>query len=266
MKKCILVAVLFLLIPTFLLAQYTIDGRRIYPNTIDSTKFTKDRSSVLGPAVVGGVQMVDATFGELWIPVDWDSITTSAGDNPDKVRGSGAWSLSASTNTPVTGYFPAAGTGNFPIKVFGFEADGSGTDDTVAVRFVCPDNYKDDTMELYLYWFHLDDDAAMNDTVSWAGSIKPVNNASIDSTTSIFAAGTSITRVQTPMKYTGPGSSATTDSLLYITNLDPEVTNLDDGDLITVYIWCDVDRSHLDSGEEVYLIGVLIRWDILDVP
>lgn len=266
--KRLYIFLLILLIPTILMAQYRYDGRRIWPATIDSTKFTSDRSAAIGPAVIGGVQMVDATFGELWIPVDWDSIMTDGGVSDNYVRGSGAWSFSGNTaNNPVTGFFPAIGTGNFPIKTFGFEADGSGTDDTVAFRIICPANYEDNTMELYLYWFHLDVDAAVNDTVSWAGSVKAVSWAGTDTTTTIFASGTAMTRVQEPMAYTGPtASQAYTDSLLWVTNLDPEVTELDPGDLITIYLWCDVDRSHLDSGEEVYLIGVLVRWDIASTP
>jgi len=268
MKKLCVFLILALLIPTILVAQFKYDLRRAWPGTLDSTKFTSDRSAAIGPAVIGGVQMVDATFGELWLPVEWDSLFTDGGVSPSAARGSGAWSFSGFTsNNPVTGYFPAIGNSNFPMKTFGFEADGSGTDDTVCVRFICPANYKDNTMELYLYWFHLDVDAAKNDTVSWAGSIKAISWTGTDTTATIFDAGTAITRVQEPMAYTGPSASqAYTDSLLWVTNLDPEVTELDPGDFITVYLWCDVDRSHLDSGEEVYLIGMLVRWDIADTP
>lgn len=262
MKK-LYIFLLLLLIPTVLLAQYNVDGRRIWPATIDSTKFTSDRSKAIGPGVIGGVQMYDATFGEMWIPVDWDS----GGAVATTIRGSGAWSISNyASNQPICGYFPAGASGNFPMKVFGLEADGSGTNDTVAVRFTCPANYKDDTMELYLYWFQLDDNSAKNDTVSFDGTVQAVGGAPIDTATSIFAGGTAMTLVPIPMSYTGPGSDATPDSLLFITNLDPEVEELDSGDLITVYLWCDVSRSHLDTGEEVYLMGILVRWDIADTP
>ena len=266
--KRLYIFLLLVLIPTMLLAQYKYDGRRIWPATIDSTKFSSDRSAVLGPGIVGGGQMVDATFGEMWFPVEWDSIFTDGGVSAAAVVGAGPWQLTSfASNQVVTGYFPTAVGGDFSFKTFGFEADGSGTDDTVCVTFTCPANYKDDTMELYLYWFHLDVDAAVNDTVSWDGTIKAISFAGTDTTASIFDAGTAMTMVQEPMPYSGPtASQAYTDSLLWVTNLDPEVTNLDPGDLIRVYLWCDVDRSHLDTSEEVYLIGILVRYDILDVP
>jgi len=265
--KRLYIFLLILLIPTILMAQYKYDGRRIWPATIDSTKFTSDRSAAIGPAVIGGVQMVDATFGELWLPVEWDSVRTDGGVAPDIVRGAGAWQISSFTsNQVVTGYFPSPVGGDFPFATFGFEADGSGTDDSVCVTFVCPANYKDDTMELYLYWFQLENTSSVGDSIVWDGTVKATNTASIDSATSIFAAGTGMTSVATAMDYSGPGSDTTPDSLLYITNLDPEVTDLDPGDLIRIYLWADVSRCDLGTGEEVYLIGVLIRWDILDTP
>ena len=265
MKK-LYIFLLLILIPTILLAQYRYDGRRIWPSTIDSTKFTSDRSAAIGPGVIGGGQMVDATFGEMWIPVDWDSAMSDGGVAADYVRGAGPWQISSfANNCVVCTYAPTPVGGDFPFKVFGFNAYASDTDDSVCVTFPCPANYKDDTMELYLYFFHLDDDGAHTDTVAcWDGTVKVVG--ATDSTTSIFAAGTGMTSVAHKAAYSGPGGDATSDSLLFITNLDPEVVDIDSGDLIRIYLWNDASRSDLDSGEEVYLIGILVRWDILDVP
>ena len=263
--KRLYILLLLILIPTIIFAQYRYDGRRIWPATIDSTKFTSDKSAVLGPGVVGGGQLTDATLGELWLPVEWDSIFTDGGVAASAVKGAGPWSLSSFTsNQVVTGYFPAAVGGDFTFKTFGFEADGSGTDDSVCVSFPCPANYKDDTMELYLYFFHLDDDGAYTDTVAcWDGSVS-VTGAT-DSTVSVFSAGTAMTSVPHYATYTGPGGDTTSDSLLFIANMDPEVVDIDPGDFIRIYLWNDVTRSDLDSGEEVYLIGILVRWDIADV-
>ena len=264
--KRLYILLLLILIPTIIFAQYRYDGRRIWPATIDSTKFTSDRSAAIGPAVIGGVQMVDATFGEMWFPVTWDSIFTDGGVAAAAVKGTGVWSLSSFTsNQVVTGYFPAPVGGDFSYTCFGFEADGSGTDDSVCFSFPCPANYKDDTMELYLYFFHLDDDGAYTDTVAcWDGSVAVIG--STDSTVSISPTGTGMTSVPHYATYTGPGGDATSDSLLFIANMDPEVVDIDPGDLIKIYLWNDVTRSDLDSGEEVYLIGIRVTWDILDTP
>ncbi|MFX0209377.1 MAG: hypothetical protein ACFFDT_25560 [Candidatus Hodarchaeota archaeon] len=271
-------AVLLFLIINFLTPKrdmfdiyaYKYDGRMIWPNTIDSTKFDKDRSKVIGPQVIGGVQTYDATYGERWIPVDWDSISTG-GATPTTVVAAPPWSFTSfasHNNLPVCDYFPTGASGNIPLKVFGFEADSStsASNDSVALWFTCPANYQDDSMELYLYWFHLDDDGGVTDSSCWDGSVLAINTASIDSTTSIFDAGTGMDSVETRILYTGPGTHASTDSLLFITNLDPEVCEIDPGDLIRIILWANVSEFELDSNEEVYLIGVLIRWDIADVP
>jgi len=113
--KRLYIFLLLLLIPTILVAQYRYDGRRIWPATIDSTKFTSDRSAAIGPGVIGGNQMYNATFGELWIPVQWDSGATAVAPS---VPG-GPWAFGAD-NYPLCvliGTEPA-------YKVFGFDADG----------------------------------------------------------------------------------------------------------------------------------------------
>lgn len=260
--KRLYIFLLLVLIPTILLAQYKYDGRRIWPSTIDSTKFTQDRSAAIGPAVIGGVQMVDATFGEMWIPVDWDSIA-SGGTTVNAVRGSNPWGLTI-TQKPDCNYQPASG--KFQFKVMGFDADaGSTGDDSVYCVFPCPANYKDDTMELYLYWFHLDDNGAHTDIVTWDGTLQ-VSGATDSTVSFLSTAGTGLTAVAHTCTYTGPGGNASADSILFITNLDPEVVDIDAGDLIRLLLWVDESASSLDSGEKAYLLGILVRWDILDTP
>jgi len=247
------------LIPTILLAQYRYDGRRIWPSTIDSTKFTQDRSSAIGPAVIGGVQMVDATLGYLWIPVDWDSIA-STGSTPNGIKGAGAWSLGAD-NQPlgeVKGTEPG-------YKVFSFDAyTGTDGDDSVWVNFMCPANYKDDTMELYLLGFHLEDAGVFTDSIVIGGSVEAL--CATDTTKSLWESGTAMTKWADILTYTGPGENATSDSILFSFNLDPEVEDLDSGDLIRVLIYFDEDRCDLGTDEEFYIIGLYVTWDILDVP
>ena len=84
--------------------------------------------------------MYDATLGEMWFWVDWDSGATAVAP---KIPGVG-WQFGAD-NYPLCvmmGTEPA-------YKCFGFDADGGTSgDDSVWVSFHCPSNYKDDTMEL----------------------------------------------------------------------------------------------------------------------
>ena len=58
----------------------------------------------------------------------------------------------------------AASTGYY--TVFGFDADATDDDDIAYLTFVCPDDYETDSMELFLYWYHLDADGAATDSVS----------------------------------------------------------------------------------------------------
>ena len=250
MKK-LYIFLLLILIPCILLAQYKYDGRRIWPSTIDSTKFTSDRSAVIGPAVIGGVQLVEATR-QIWFPASFDSCSTAG-----VLQGRGGYFLPSSN--------PASVTNQANFATFIFDAYSSDTDDNLYLTFVCPDDYKTDSMELYLYWFHLDDDGAVGDSVCWDGTVQALASAATDSGTSAFAAGTGMTAVYTNCAYSGPGSDATTDSLLYITNLDPEVEVIAANDLVTVGLFVDASATQLDTGEHVYLIGVLVKYEVYEV-
>jgi len=257
MKKLYIFLLLLLILPGLLEAQYRYDGRRIWPATIDSTKFTSDRSAVLGPGIVGGAQLTDATLGELWIPVQWDSGATAVAP---AVPG-GPWSFGAD-NYPLCvliGTEPA-------YKVFGFDADGgSSGDDTVFVSFPCPANYKDDTMEIFLYIFHMDDNGAITDSLVIGGSVAVFATASTDSTVDIWDTGTAMTAYADVIGISGPGSDTSADSMLHIINLDPEVVDIDPSDWIKVMIYFDESRCDLDSGEECYLYAIRVTWDVADV-
>ena len=222
---------------------------------------TTDLSALIKANSIGGSQLSDATLGYMWIPVDWDSVRTDGGVAPDTVYGAGAWSFGAD-NSPDCNY-----QGTEPAyKVFGFDADqGSTGDDSVWCNFICPSNYKDDTMELYLYGFHLDDDGAYTDSIIIRGSVYALGV--LDTTSHLWENGTAMTGYTGILNYTGPGGDATSDSILFRFNLDPEVTNLDAGDLIRVLIYFDETRCDLDTGgSRFYVIGMLVTWDIADVP
>ncbi len=222
MKRIAFIALVFLLGPTLLLAQYRYDGRRVWPSTI------------------GGKQFVEPTR-QMWFPAAADSGSTSG-----VLNGTAGWVLDTS-NPPNVVWSGSAGTGQ--IQAFGFDADGGSTGDDIAyLTFVCPEDYKTDSMELYLYWYHLDNDGAATDSVAWDGTVQAVGSGE-----DLFAAGTGMTVVYT--------ICSQSDSALYITNLDPEVETIAAGDLITIKLFCDESTSQLDSGERAYLIGVLVEYE-----
>jgi len=235
------------------LTGWRYDGKYISPHSIDSTKEVTDRSKVIGNAVIGNVQMYDPTYGEMWIPVDYDS-------GVGHVNLGAPWATGAD-NAPQCSLYATEPL----IKTLNFDGGGGSADDTVYVYFTCPANYKDDTMELYLYWFITENGAAVTDSIRWCGRMLPLNSAATDSTIDFWDSGTALTDVAEVLTYSGPGSDATADSLLHITNLDPEVANIDPGDLIKLMLYVDESRSGLAAGS-VALIGMLVRWDILDVP
>ena len=242
MKKVIFVMVL-LLVPVLLSAQYNQDGRRIFPGTITNTQI--ENNSVDGSEMLEGTRY-------LWFPCTLDSMAN------DGFVGSGAWTTDGSNGAggEIVG---TAGTGQ--IRTFIFDGDTtSGDDDYAYLTFVVPDDYETDSMELYLYWFHLDQDGAATDSVYWDGTVQAVASAE-----DLFGAGTGMTAVLTVC--------AQGDSALYITNLDPEVEALVSGDLVTIQVFVDGTVSFgagvfledgLDSNEDVHLIGALIEYEIKD--
>ena len=106
-------------------------------------------------------------------------------------------------------------------------------------------------MELYLYFYHLDDDGGAADVVVWDGTVDAIGSAE-----TLFGSGTAMTAVST--------TCTASDSSLYIANLDPEVETVASGDLIFVQIFADESACSLDSGERAYLIGVLVEWEAKD--
>lgn len=224
-------------------AQYKYDGRQIYPNTIDSTQLDTDLSALIKANSIGGAQFAEPN-AEMWFPVMADS-TDSSGLS----QGIGGWVLDG-TNPPTAQEY--SGT-NGIIYAWGFEADGSGTDDQVFLTFPVPQDYEPDTGDIYLYWFHLDDDGAAADGVTWDGTVQAVGEGE-----DLFAAGTGMTAVEE--------ICAQSDSALYITGLDIEVEDIAAGDLLTLTIFCDVSASELDAGENAHLIGVMFRWKRKDTP
>jgi hypothetical protein len=212
--------VVFLLIPILLFAQYSVDGRRIYKGTIDGTKF------------------YEAT-NYIWFPVAVDSGVAN-------LHGTGAWQLDT-TYPPIDTTKTTAGTCAF--RALGFLADSTTANDNKAyLTFVCPDDYKDDSMELYLYWYHTM--GATADYIQWYGATQAITNGE-----ALFAAGTAITGVQT---------ACSTKNYCLITNLDPEVEELDPGDLIQIKIAVDnlnTGYANPTSGARAWLIGVLVEYE-----
>jgi len=226
MKKLIFV---FLLIPILLFAQYNIDGRRIYNGTV--------KNAALATSAVDGGVMLEATR-VMWFPISIDSLTTTG------VQGSGGWFLPSANSAGVTNQ-------NF-FRTLTFDADGGTTGDDIAyLTFVCPDDYETDSMELYLYWFHLDDDGAAADEVTFDGTVNAIADAE-----DCLGAGTGMTAVA--------DVAASSDSALYIVNLDPEVETITAGDLVVIQIFVDESASSLDSGELVRLIGAKITYEAKD--
>ena len=231
MKK--LIVFLLLVFTSSLFAQYKTDGRRIWKGTV--------KNEALDSSAVDGGVMLEATR-YIWFPVAADSGVAN-------LHGTAGWVLdtTAPASWALTG---TAATGQ--IQAFTFDADGGTTgDDLVYLTFVCPDDYETDSMELLLYWYHLDDNGGITDVVDWDGTVQAVA-----STEDLFAAGTAMTHVAT--------TCTVSDSALYITNLDPEVETIEAGDLITIAIWVDESASSLDSGELAYLIGVLVEYEAKD--
>ena len=167
-----------------------------------------------------------------WFPVQADSGATII------LRGTGGWQLDAS-NPPVVAVDLAGMT-------FGFDADGTGTDEYVTLTFPVPANYAVDSLSLRLYWYHMDDDGEATDVVKWQGTCQAVGAGE-----KLFLAGTALTAVT--------ATCATSDSTLYITTLNPEVEVIAPYDLVTIKIGVDISESDLDSGELAYLLGVLVQ-------
>ena len=232
MKKVFLIG-LILLFPVLLFAQYNVDGRRIYKGTVGNDKLAST-------AIDGGVMLEATRYA--WFPVSADSGSVV-------LQGTGGWTLDASVPPNVVW---TAATTKGSICAFGFDADGGSTgDDVVYLSFVCPDDYETDTMELYLYFYHLDDDGGAADVVVWDGTVDAIGSAE-----TLFGSGTAMTAVST--------TCTASDSSLYIANLDPEVETIASGDLIFVQIFADESACTLDSSERAYLIGVLVEWEAKD--
>ena len=227
MKKLIFV---FLLIPVLLFAQYNVDGRRIYNGTIPN-------AALSSTAVDGGV-MLEATR-VMWFPISVDSGSTAG-----VLQGAGGWFLPSANSAGVTNQ-------NF-FRTLTFDADGGSNGDDIAyLTFVCPDDYETDSMELYLYWFHLDDDGAATDTVTFDGTVNAIADRE-----DCLGAGTGMTAVT--------DIAVSSDSALYIVHLDPEVETIAAGDLVVIQIFVDESASQLDTGELVRLIGAKITYEAKD--
>lgn len=183
--------------------------------------------------IIGGEELEENEWS-WWMPVAADS-------GKAMLQGIGGWALdgSAPPNVTVQGGH---------ILAFGFDADGGSTgDDVVYLTFPIPAQYETDSLRLDLYWFHLDDNGAITDAVSWDGTAQAVGTGE-----DLFAAGSAITAVAT--------TCTASDTALYITTLNPEVETIAAGDLVTIKLWCDESACSLDSGERAYLIGILVRF------
>jgi len=225
-------------------ARYKYDGRLVWPETIGSTQITNAsiaNADLATTAVDGGV-MYEATR-YMWFPCTADSAAN------DGWKGAGAWTLDGTNPPTVVELFGTDGTAKF--TTFGFEADQSGTDDVAYLTFPCPDDYEANSMELYLYWFHLEDAGAATDTVEWQGAVNAVANGE-----DLMVGGTALTAIK--------AVATAIDSALYITNIDPEVEDIVAGDLITVELSVDVSDSDLDTGENAHLLGVKVTWEAED--
>lgn len=242
-KKTFLIAAILLMIPAILFAQWRVNGKYISPNSINNTKIVA--------GTMGGEEMYDATLGEMWIPVDWDS----GGATATGLWSSGAWNFGAD-NFPTMDW-----SGTEPaFKTLGFDAGAGSVDDSAWVSFMCPANYKDDTMELYLYGFHLDDTSPITDSLVIQGTVNAITAGDL---TNMWADGTAMTAyadVLTNVSYT----SGTTDSCLHIFNMDPEVENIDAGDWVNILFYVDESRSDLAS--DFFIFAVRVTWDIKDTP
>lgn len=186
--------------------------------------------------VIGGEELEENEWG-WWVPVSADSGASVV------LRGTGGWALDSSAP-------PSVAVQGAQMLVFGFDADGGSTgDDVVYLSFPIPAQYETDSLRIDLYWFHLDDNGAAADTVTWDGTAQAAGEGE-----DLFAAGTAMAAV------TEVCTAA--DSALYITTLNPEVETITAADLVTIKLWCDESASSLDSGELAYLIGVYIRLHI----
>jgi hypothetical protein len=175
---------------------------------------------------------------EMWFPCAADS-----GSTVGAVRGTAGWALDA-TNKPTLKH-DILGTH------YGFDADGTGTDQYAYLTFTIPSNYDVDSMEFYLYWYHLDDNGGETDTVKWQGAVQAVGAGE-----DLYAAGTAITAVYV--------TCTLVDSALYVTTINPEVEAIASGDLVTFKIGTDISACQLDSSENAYLIGVRVVFQMKD--
>jgi hypothetical protein len=238
MKKYFIILFVLLLVPTLVFSQKWRDGRWLRNGSVDSDAYADgsiDDEHISATGVDGG-NMLEATRW-MWFGVPGDDST------------GGAWALDG-TNPPTVELF---GTdGSCVMWTLGFDADGGSSGDDVAyLTFPCPDDYETDSMELYFYWLHLDDNGATTDSVEWVGAVNAVADGE-----DIMAAGTAMTAVY--------DMASAADSALYIVNLDPEVEAIVAGDLITIEISVDESDSQLDSGELAHLIGVKVTWEAKD--
>lgn len=246
MKNKLFILFLLVVIPSLLFGQAVkvYHGGLIHNGTIDSDAY-KDGSiddEHLSTTAVDGGNMLEATR-QIWFPASADS---SANDG---WVASGGWTFDTS-NPPSVEVVGTAGTGQ--IKTFIFDADGGSTgDDICYLSFVVPDDYETDSMELYVYFFHLDDNGGATDTVAFDGTVQAVAEGE-----DLFAAGTGMT-----VAYE---TCAQSDSALYVLNIDPEVEVITAGDHLTIQLFVDESASQLDSGEHVHLIGVLVEYEAKD--
>lgn len=142
----------------------------------------------------------------------------------------------------------------FRRMTYTFDADGGSTgDDFAYATFCAPINVEDDSMNITLYWFHLDDDGGTSDDVVWQMSYRAENSAE-----TVAATGyTSLTNVTT--------TCTAGDSTLYLSKFTG--FTIKPGDLISLKLGVDESASGLDSGETADLIGIRVDYYFnLDYP
>lgn len=142
----------------------------------------------------------------------------------------------------------------FRRLTFTFDADGGSTgDDFAYATFCAPINVEDDSINITLYWFHLDSDGATTDDVVWQMAYRTENSAETVAATNY----TSLTNVTT----TCSGG----DNTLYLSKftgftIEPE-------DLISLKFGVDESESELDANETADLMGIRVDYYFnLDYP
>ena len=183
---------------------------------------------------IGGNKLVEQTSLIGWFPVEGDTADTDQGDGP--------WAMDSSAPPTLTWW-------GDQWPVYGFDADGGTTgDDIVYLEFVIPADYEVGSLELYFYWFVTEKAAAATDEVEWNASVHVMGSAD--------------TLVQTDSSITAIAAVTTAkDSNLYITNMDPETSDIvyTAGDLVRLKVWVDESDSGIGSGEKAFLRGIRVE-------